>query len=382
LSLDRVQWINRRLRRLTICAVAVISILGCLVAANAHADPSDEAMAKLNELSRQAEQTTEEMHTAQVDLEKKLAAQKTAEERHAADQAEADAASSQRDSYQGTVDKLAAASYMGGYTDPLSAMMTADSPQQLIEQLSAQQAVATMAANQMTDYRKLSERATAAEAASAKSAGDARAAAEQAAAARADIQSKQSRLQVQIAVVKSQYQALSPAQQMALAAPGPMPGPAPGPMPGPAPEAVPPADDMVEAMPDMLLTPPPEGAVPAPHIAGGEGAIVVQAALSRIGSPYSWGAAGPNAFDCSGLVMWAFQQAGISLPHSSQALAQGGRPVGLAEMEPGDVITYYGDASHAAIYIGDGMMVHSSTYGRPVQVAPVGNAPIYNVRRY
>jgi peptidoglycan DL-endopeptidase CwlO len=109
---------------------------------------------------------------------------------------------------------------------------------------------------------------------------------------------------------------------------------------------------------------------------------VVQAALSRIGSPYSWGAAGPNAFDCSGLVMWAFQQAGISLPHSSQALAQGGRPVGLAEMEPGDVITYYGDASHAAIYIGDGMMVHSSTYGRPVQVAPVGNAPIYNVRRY
>ena len=109
---------------------------------------------------------------------------------------------------------------------------------------------------------------------------------------------------------------------------------------------------------------------------------MIQAALSRIGSPYSWGAAGPNAFDCSGLVMWSFQQAGIALPHSSQALAAGGQPVSMSDMQPGDLVTYYSDASHVAIYIGDGMMVHASTYGTPVRVAPVGNAPIYNVRRY
>ena len=66
--------------------------------------------------------------------------------------------------------------------------------------------------------------------------------------------------------------------------------------------------------------------------------IAVQAALTRIGSPYSWGGSGPNAFDCSGLVMWAFQQAGISLPHSSQALAQGGQPVDMSQMQPGDVV--------------------------------------------
>ena len=373
MSLDRVQWINRRLRRLIIGAVAMISLLGCFVAAHANADPVDDAMAKLNELSRQAEQTTEEMLTAQLDLEKKLAAQKAVDDRHASDQAAADQARAQVESYQGTVDKLAAASYMGGYTDPLSALMTSGSPQQLIEQLSAQQAIATMAATQMTDYRKLSDRATAAEAASAKSAAAARAAAEQAAAVRAEIQSKQSRLQVQIAVIKSQYQALTPAQQTALAAPGPMPAPAP--------EAVNPDEGMFAAMPN-LMAPPPEAAVPTPGMPGGEGSIVVQAALSRIGSPYSWGAAGPNAFDCSGLVMWAFQQTGISLPHSSQALAQGGQPVALSDMQPGDVVTYYGDASHAAIYIGDGLIVHASTFGQPVKVAPVGNAPIYNVRRY
>jgi cell wall-associated NlpC family hydrolase len=56
--------------------------------------------------------------------------------------------------------------------------------------------------------------------------------------------------------------------------------------------------------------------------------------------------------------------------------------VSLSDMQPGDLVTYYSDASHVAIYIGDGMMVHASTYGTPVRVAPVGNAPIYDVRRY
>ena len=51
-------------------------------------------------------------------------------------------------------------------------------------------------------------------------------------------------------------------------------------------------------------------------------------------------------------------------------------------MQPGDLVTYYSDASHVGIYIGDGMMVHASTYGSPVAVAPVNNAPIHNVRRY
>jgi len=80
--------------------------------------------------------------------------------------------------------------------------------------------------------------------------------------------------------------------------------------------------------------------------------------------------------------MWSFQQAGVFLPHSSQALAAGGTPVSMDQMQPGDVITYYGDASHVGLYVGDGMMVHASTYGVPVAVVPVNNAPIYNVRRY
>ena len=67
---------------------------------------------------------------------------------------------------------------------------------------------------------------------------------------------------------------------------------------------------------------------------------------------------------------------------SSYALAAGGQPVSVDQMQPGDVVTQYSDASHVGIYIGDGLMVHASTYGIPVRVESVHSAPIYNVRRY
>ncbi|MGA7052906.1 MAG: NlpC/P60 family protein, partial [Mycobacterium sp.] len=132
--------------------------------------------------------------------------------------------------------------------------------------------------------------------------------------------------------------------------------------------------------------PPPGGMpgfFPAPPGGSGDRATVVQAALTQVGSSYVWGGASPGGFDCSGLVMWAFQQAGVALPHSSQALAQGGQPVALSDLQPGDVLTFYSDASHAGLYVGDGMMIHSSTYGVPVRVVPMNSSgPIYDARRY
>ncbi len=355
-----------------------MAIFGGLLAANVQADPADDALAKLNELSRQAERTTEAMHSAQLDLDKKLAVQQDAEAKHIADQTAVDTAKSQLATFQAAVDKFAAAQYMGGRTSGMDAMLTADSPQRLIDQLSVQRVMAAEMSEQMRSYRSVSAQAAEAEIASAKSAAEAKTAAEQAAAVRADVQSKQSQLQLQIAVVKSQFLALTPDQRDAMAAVPPAP---------PPPAAAPPAPEdpaIVAAPPGDIPSgdvAPPEGAV-IPGEPASEGIVAVQAALTRVGSPYSWGGSGPNQFDCSGLVMWSFQQAGISLPHSSQALARGGQPVEMSQMQPGDVVNYYSDASHSAIYIGDGMMVHASTYGTPVRVAPVNNAPIYNVRRY
>ncbi|WP_029115076.1 peptidoglycan hydrolase RipC [Mycobacterium sp. URHB0044] len=379
MRLDRTHGSTSGIRRSVIGAIAGLMVFGGVLAGSVQADPADDALAKMNELSRQAEETTEAMHSAQLDLKDKVAAQQAADAQHAADMAAADSAKAQLATFQSSVDRVAAAQYMGGRTAGLDAMLTASSPQGLIDQLAVQRVMATEMSVQMHNFQTTSVQAANAEAASAKSAADAKTAAEQAAAVRADLQSKQSKLQVQIAVVKSQYTALTPAQREALAAIPPAPAPAP------APEAVPPGDggpEVLAAAPGGDIAPPEGAVLPEPGGPGAEGMVAVQAALTRIGSPYSWGASGPGAFDCSGLVMWAFQQAGVSLPHSSQALAQGGQPVSMDQMQPGDLVTYYSDASHVGIYIGDGMMVHASTYGTPVRVAPVNNAPIHNVRRY
>lgn len=370
MRLDRTHRCRRGIRRPLASAIVGLVLLGGALAGGVQADPADDALAKLNQLSREAEQTTEAMHSAQLDLDEKLAAQQQAEAQHAADMVAVDAAKSELAKFQTAVDKVAAAQYMGGRTDGMNAMLTAQSPQMLIDQLAVQRVMATEMSAQMQNFRQANQEAARVEAASSKSAADAKTAAEQAAAVRADLQSKQSKLQVQIAVVKSQYTALTPAQREALAAIPPPPAPDAGPQAG--------GPEVLAAAPNGPLL-PPEAAVPGGSSAG---AVAIQAALTRIGSPYSWGGSGPNAFDCSGLVMWAFQQAGISLPHSSQALARGGQAVSMDQMQPGDLVTYYGDASHVAIYIGDGMMVHASTYGTPVMVAPVDNAPIHNVRRY
>ena len=377
MRLDRKHWNTRGIRRPVIGVLAGLTILGGQFASDVQADPAQDPVAKLQELSRQAEQTTEAMHAAQLDLNKKLAVEKDAETKHTADQATLDAANTKLTTFQASVDKVAAAQYMGGRTSGLDAILTADSPQQLIDRLAVQRVMAAEISTQMTGFRAAASDATKAEADSAKSASDAKTAAEQAAAVRADLQAKQSKLQVQIAIVKSHYTALSPNQREALAALPPAP-PQAAP-PAPAPEGAPPAPGQ-----DPAADPnQPGDNLPAPDGGGSSaGAIAVQAALTRIGDPYSWGAAGPGAFDCSGLVMWAFQHAGISLPHSSYAQAAGGQPVPRDQMQPGDVVTYYSDASHVGIYIGDGMIVHASTFGVPVRVASVNNAPIYNVRRY
>ncbi|UXA04965.1 peptidoglycan hydrolase RipC [Mycobacterium sp. SMC-2] len=365
--------------RFAIGTLAGLTVLSGVLAANVSADPADDALAKLNELSRQAEQTTEAMHSAQLNLNDKLAAQRAADKKHSDAQAAVDAARARLASFQSAVNKLAAATYMGGRVDGMTAMLTAGSPQGLIDKLAMQRQMATQMSDQMKNFRIAGEQAAKAERESAKAAADAKSAAEQAAAVRASLQSKQSQLQVQIAVVKSQYVSLTPEQRTALADPGPVPAAAPAPG-APAPEAAPP---LAGQAPGAV---PPPGGMPGPFgggFGGGDRATVVQAALTQVGSPYVWGGAAPGGFDCSGLVMWAFQQAGISLPHSSQAQAQGGQPVAVSDLQPGDVITFYSDASHSGIYVGDGMVIHSSTYGQPVRVVPMNAAgPIHDARRY
>lgn len=107
----------------------------------------------------------------------------------------------------------------------------------------------------------------------------------------------------------------------------------------------------------------------------------MNSAMDKIGSPYRWGAAGPNAFDCSGLVKWSFAQAGILLPRTSRAQSTVGTPVGEADLQPGDLVFFYSPVSHVAIYIGGGKVVHASTSSSPVKISVLSAMPFHNARR-
>jgi cell wall-associated NlpC family hydrolase len=84
----------------------------------------------------------------------------------------------------------------------------------------------------------------------------------------------------------------------------------------------------------------------------------VRAALSKQGSPYVWGGGGPTTFDCSGLVKWSFEQAGMrGLPHSAQQQARMGRSVSQSQLQPGDLIALYSPITHIGMYVGGGRYV-------------------------
>jgi cell wall-associated NlpC family hydrolase len=101
------------------------------------------------------------------------------------------------------------------------------------------------------------------------------------------------------------------------------------------------------------------------------GAQALQAAISRLGDPYVWGAAGPSQFDCSGLVMWAYAQVGIALPHYTGSQWNSGVHVSRNDLEPGDLVFFFPNISHVGMYIGNGMMINAPNFGEDVKVEPV-----------
>jgi cell wall-associated NlpC family hydrolase len=113
----------------------------------------------------------------------------------------------------------------------------------------------------------------------------------------------------------------------------------------------------------------------------GRADTAVAAARAAVGAPYSWGSAGPSAFDCSGLMVWAYRQAGVGLPRTSQAQAHAGRRVSPAQARPGDLVIYRDDASHVGMYVGGGQVVHAPHPGARVRYDPMGMMPISAVTR-
>jgi peptidoglycan DL-endopeptidase CwlO len=144
------------------------------------------------------------------------------------------------------------------------------------------------------------------------------------------------------------------ARAAALAAQNSAPAPAPAPLP---------------------VSPPTSGSSDSSGSSGGPAPapsswaqIAVRAALSQVGKPYQWGASGPNSYDCSGLTMWAWAQAGVSLPHSSAMQYGVTARVSQSDWQPGDLLFFGSPIHHVAMYIGNGQLVEAPYTGASVRV--------------
>nr|WP_219632576.1 C40 family peptidase [Haloechinothrix aidingensis] len=332
-----------------IAATAVIAVFGVHAPAAADPDPlppnASEELREYRELVAEAEKLNEEHLQAQDELAKAESELEQAE----ADLAEAEdakqAALAEQREHRKIVDKFASASYTGGAElSQMSALLTGNSTRDYLDRSAA---LDVLAADQNKAVEKLS--AAVEEASEAqRDADDAKTRAEQAQEAAqqlvTDIEARQKALEEKIASVEEAAGLLSDADQDMH------------------------TSDAADA-PSEIVAPGPAAQQ------------AVDAAMSKRGSPYEWGAQGPDTFDCSGLTSWAYNQAGVSIPRSSRSQSQHGQPIPRDQLEPGDLVFFYNPVSHVGIYIGDGKMVHAPQEGDVVKVQKMMEDDFSGARR-
>ena len=115
--------------------------------------------------------------------------------------------------------------------------------------------------------------------------------------------------------------------------------------------------------------------------ASGRAAVAVKTAFAQLGDPYQWGAAGPGSFDCSGLTMYSWGAAGVSLPHSSSAQYSAVPHVSISNLQPGDLVFYYSPISHVGIYIGGGRVIDAPYPGLSVHISGLYSMPLVGAGR-
>ncbi len=359
-------------------AVVALGVVGALAvsATPAAAEPapatSREAAGLIAARARDLEVLTEKFNEAR---ERLKATERSAH--RAADDLEAARAALAR--ARDRVRVVARSAYTGNRLDPLQAMLTSNSPDDLLDRVGTLHAIAEHNDGVLGGAEDATHAADRAQAQAEEVAADAQRQVDRVAAQKKD-------LDAQIAVFKAAYDRLHAAEERASRAAAERRARDRAAAARAA--AARPAHAAPHAAPAPAAPAPAAQAAPAPAappaVVGGGSApaqTAVRTALAQVGDPYVWGAAGPNAFDCSGLMQYAYAAAGISLPHSSAMQSTMGVPVSRSELRPGDLIFFYSPVSHVGMYIGNGQMVHASTSGQPVKIAPVDYMPSYHSAR-
>ncbi|MGE5291029.1 MAG: NlpC/P60 family protein [Micromonosporaceae bacterium] len=302
----------------TAAAVAVFLQGGASNASTVQPRPSlTTLVAEARQLSNEVDSLGQQYDGLQIQIAHARSEQKLA--RLAADRASKALAGSRL-----AVAQLAAMGYMNQGLDPTLQMLTSGDPEQFLNQASTVQELDNQASMRLTTLQRA-----------------------QIASARAQVTAKeeiatvnhlQAQINSKVAAIRSKLNILnSSAMSQAMA-----------------------IFQQTGSYPDVVL---PEATT--------VGTVALRAALTKRGDPYLWGAAGPGEFDCSGLVVWAFAQEGISLPHYTGSLWNSGMHVSRDNLEPGDLVFFFVDISHVGIYLGNGLMVDAPSAGQDVQVQAV-----------
>jgi cell wall-associated NlpC family hydrolase len=109
--------------------------------------------------------------------------------------------------------------------------------------------------------------------------------------------------------------------------------------------------------------------------ASSRAAAAFQAAQTQLGKPYVYGATGTASYDCSGLTSWAYAQAGVSIPRTSQAQANAGTRISESQLKVGDLVIFYGDQHHVGLYAGNGQVLHAPRTGTVVRYESISDMP-------
>ncbi|RCW44053.1 cell wall-associated NlpC family hydrolase [Halopolyspora algeriensis] len=337
----------KRSMRGTLTATAVAAVV-TMSSVPATADPqlpdsAPEAVEKLRELSREAEKITEKYHRAQDDHDARVADLERAKAAVAEASKAAEQARAEEEKFRSKVDELTGSAYRGARLNQLSALLVSESPGAYLDRAATMDALAEDNNEAIQALAAATHRAEEAERRAAEAQQRAAKAAAEAARLKEEIADKKATMEERIAEVRDHLEDLTGAERAAI----------------------------------------PGGNTDYEFQGGaGTAAGAVQAALSKQGSPYVWGAEGPNRFDCSGLMYWAYQQVGVSIPRSSSAQAQTGKPVSASQLKPGDLVFYYSPVSHVGMYVGNGNVVHAPTAGSTVHVTGYRDvAPVNRMRR-
>ncbi|MFJ7121957.1 NlpC/P60 family protein [Streptomyces albogriseolus] len=123
------------------------------------------------------------------------------------------------------------------------------------------------------------------------------------------------------------------------------------------------------------------GALSGANAPSAAGERAVRYAVEQLGKPYEWGAEGPETYDCSGLTSEAWRAAGAEVPRTSQEQWARLERIDLVDLRPGDLVVYFHDATHVALYLGDGRVVQAPRPGARIKVSPVAANPVLGAVR-